>query len=156
MIYGDANKQFLTLNLNLFCHDKKSLSGTRKYNLPTKNCRSPYLSPRKYHMYGMGWIGKISCIPGHLALEVFIELRNSSVLGIWGWKQTGIVCLGHLISHSCQRGSFCEIPSDFSGTTSLESCFECLWSEYIFLVFTLEGAVFSCSVVVFIPRISPR
>ena len=32
----------------------------------------------------MGWIGKVSCIPGHLALEVFVELRNLSVPGIWG------------------------------------------------------------------------
>ena len=54
----------------------------------------------------MGWIGKVSCIPGHLALEVFDELRSLSVRGIWGWKQTGIVCIGHLISHSRQRGSF--------------------------------------------------
>ena len=54
----------------------------------------------------MGWIRKVSCIPGHLAFEVFAELRNSSVSGIWGWKQTGIVCLGHLISHNCQRGAF--------------------------------------------------
>ena len=51
----------------------------------------------------MGWIGKVSCIPGHLALEVFDELRNLSVPGIWGWKQTGIVCLGHLISQSSER-----------------------------------------------------
>ena len=32
----------------------------------------------------MGWIAKVSCIPGHLALEVFIELRNLSVPRIWG------------------------------------------------------------------------
>ena len=79
----------------------------------------------------MGWIGKVSCIPGHLALEVFVELRNLSVPGIWGSKQTGIVCLGHLISHNRQRGSI--------RSTSIESCFECLSSEYIFLVFTLGG-----------------
>ena len=29
----------------------------------------------------MGWIGKVSYIPGHLALEVFDELRNLSVPG---------------------------------------------------------------------------
>ena len=28
VIYGDANKQFLTLNLNIFCREKISLSGT--------------------------------------------------------------------------------------------------------------------------------
>ena len=28
VIYADANKQFLTLNLNIFCHQKISLSGT--------------------------------------------------------------------------------------------------------------------------------
>ena len=28
VIYGDANKQVLTLNLNIFCHEKISLSGT--------------------------------------------------------------------------------------------------------------------------------
>ena len=55
-------------------------------------------------LYGL--VGKVSCIPGHLALEVFVELRDLSVPGIWGWKQTGIVCLGHMISHDRQRGSF--------------------------------------------------
>ena len=28
MIYGDANKQVLTLNVNIFCREKISLSGT--------------------------------------------------------------------------------------------------------------------------------
>ena len=28
VIYGDANKQVLTLNLNIFCREKISLSGT--------------------------------------------------------------------------------------------------------------------------------
>ena len=32
----------------------------------------------------MGWIENVSCIPGHLALEVFDELRNLSVPGILG------------------------------------------------------------------------
>ena len=32
----------------------------------------------------MGWIGKVSCIPGLLALKVFDELRNLSVPGICG------------------------------------------------------------------------
>ena len=48
------------------------------------------------------------------------------------------------------------LQSDFNGATPLESCFECLSSEYIFLVFTLGGLFSSCSVVVFIPRILPR
>ena len=54
----------------------------------------------------MGWVEKVSCIPDHLALKVFDWLRNLSVPGIWGCKQTGIVCLRNLISHSRQRGSF--------------------------------------------------
>ena len=32
----------------------------------------------------MGWVGKVSCIPDHLALKVFVELKNLSVPGIWG------------------------------------------------------------------------
>ena len=50
------------------------------------------------------------------------------------------------------------LPTDFNGATPLESCFECLSSEYIFLVFTLggggdrRGLFSSCLVVVFIPR----
>ena len=51
VIYADANKQFLTLNLIfLFFLPRKNLP-IWDPNLPTKNCRSPYLSPRKYHMY---------------------------------------------------------------------------------------------------------
>ena len=49
VIYGDANKQFLTLTLNIFCHEKNLPIWDP--NLPTKNCRSHYLSPRKDHMY---------------------------------------------------------------------------------------------------------
>ena len=88
----------------------------------------------------MDWIGKVSYILGHLALEVFAELRNLSIPGIWDWKQTGIVCLGHLISHNRQRGSV--LPSDFNGATPLVSCFECLSSEYMFLIFTWGGGLF--------------
>ena len=52
VIYADANKQFLTLNLIFFCREKISLSRTpislpKIADLPI----SPYLSPRKYHMY---------------------------------------------------------------------------------------------------------
>ena len=43
-------------------------------------------------LYRLEWKDKLH--PGHLALEVFDELRNWSVPGIWGWKQTGTVCLG--------------------------------------------------------------
>ena len=54
VIYADANKQFLTLNL-IFFLPRKNLP-IWDPNLPTKNCRSPYLSPRKYHMYGVDQI----------------------------------------------------------------------------------------------------
>ena len=52
VIYADANKQFLTLNLIFFFFflPRKNLP-IWDPNLPTKNSRSPYLSPRKYHMY---------------------------------------------------------------------------------------------------------
>ena len=68
---GDANKQVLTLNLNIFCR-KKNLpiwenQGTPfcpiwDPNLPTKNCRSPYLSLRKDHMYGLNKVDKFARI----------------------------------------------------------------------------------------------
>ena len=55
-------------------------------------------------LYGLDWKGKLRL--WSLVLEVFVELRNLSIPEIWDWKQTGIVCLGHLISHNRQRGSF--------------------------------------------------
>ena len=48
VIYGDANKQFLTLNFNIFCCEKISLSGI-PISLP--KIADLYLSPRKDHMY---------------------------------------------------------------------------------------------------------
>ena len=49
VIYSDADKQFLTLNLNIFLPRKNLPIWDPK--LPTKNCRSPYLRARKDHMY---------------------------------------------------------------------------------------------------------
>ena len=48
----------------------------------------------------IGWIGKVRYVPGHLAPEVFADLRNLSIPGSWGWKPNGIVCFDHLISHN--------------------------------------------------------
>ena len=45
--------KFLTLKLNIFLLRKKNPISDP--NLPTKNCRSPYLSPRKDHMYGLAY-----------------------------------------------------------------------------------------------------
>ena len=86
----------------------------------------------------MGWIGNLSCIPGHLALAVFLELRNLSVKS----GKTDYNCLFRAFDFS--QSSERVLPSDFSGATPLESCFECLSSEYIFLIFTLGGLFSSC------------
>ena len=71
----------------------------------------------------MGWIGKVRFIPGHLAFEVFAELRN---LGLK--KDKNCLFRAFDFSQSSER----VLPSDFSWATPLESCFECLSNEYIF------------------------
>ena len=78
------------------------------------------------------------------------ELKRSGDLGL----KTDWNCLFRAFDFS--QSSDRVLPSEFIGATPLQSCFECLSSEYIFLVFTLGGLFSSCSVVLFIPRISPR
>ena len=63
--------------------------------------------------------------------------------------KTGWNCLSRAFDFS--QSSERVLPSDFNGATPLESCFECLSSEYIVLVFTLGGYF-----PLVIRRISPR
>ena len=102
-------------------------------------------------LYGLDWKGQLH--PWSFSSWSFRwakELKHSGELGL----KTDWNCLFRAVgfSQSLER----VLPPDFNGATTLESCFECLSSKYIFLVFTLGGLFSSCSVVVFIPRISPR
>ena len=72
-----------------------------------------------------------------------MSLKGSGDLGL----KTDWNCLLYR-AFDLSQSSETFLPSDFNGATSLESCFECLSSEYIFLVFILGagewggGAIF--------------
>ena len=105
VIYADANKQFLTLNL-IFFLPRKNLP-IWDPNLPTKNCRSPYLSPRKYHMYELHWMAAHACLKNKFmedkkCHDLMTWLKHSCLYAIFKWTflslQIGQV---HLSSKGC-------------------------------------------------------
>ena len=83
-------------------------------------------------LYGLGWKGKLH--PWSFSSWSFRwakELKRSGDLGL----KTDWNCLFRAFDFT--QSSERVLPSDFNGATPLESYFECLSSEYIFLVFTL-------------------
>ena len=84
-------------------------------------------------LYGLDWKGKLH--PWSFSSWSFRwakELKCSGDLRL----KTEWICLFRAFDFS--QSSERVLPSDFNGATPLESCFECLSSGYIFLVFTLE------------------
>ena len=82
VIYADANKLFLTLNW-IFFLPRKNLP-IWDPNLPTKNCRSPYLSPRKYHMCGQLYYLK-ALFAFHLVQVLHLQ-HNFRIKVRWVWQ----------------------------------------------------------------------
>ena len=85
-------------------------------------------------LYGLDWKGKLH--PWSFSSWSFRwakELKRSGDLGL----KTDWNCLWRAFDFS--QSSERVLPSDFNGAIPLESCFECLSSEYICLVFTLGG-----------------
>ena len=67
MIYGDAHKQFLTLNLNIFCCEKISLSGT-PISLPKIADLPIWAQGKITYMTTTGIKDWMSLISGHIRL----------------------------------------------------------------------------------------
>ena len=85
-------------------------------------------------LYGLDWKGKLH--PWSFSSWNFQWAKELKRYGDLGLK-TDWTCLFRAFHFS--QSSERVLSSDFSGATSLESCFECLSSEYIFLVFTWGG-----------------
>ena len=62
-------------------HGKRGMALQEK-GMAQRHSKGPRGNTRAFGY--MGWVGMVSCIPDHLALEVFFELRCLSVQGIQG------------------------------------------------------------------------